>query len=354
MKDADSLRTRQAIARFGKAARHPLCLAALDLWALDAKSSKLKKDASSTEELLNSAERQKKQARALLDQFYKEGKQKETIEAAAVLRKINENFLPKARKAYQAQVKLLAIFDEIRTYPAGQFKRELLAAKRAKNTSALRALPRVQKQWKALSNGERLKYSERRELGILQMLRDKKIKAEWAKGGALAGYTEAAFGGNRPLSDEEWQGRLTAREIHSHVKATDGAGVAGDKDAKEVRRSARRMGIRLDEDQRGRKWKGPRPKNRGPKRPRGRPQVKPKLLRVGNLAGVEEARLSRHRVNKMDSFTKRSIGEDDIKIISQIDSYSVEQARKDIRKIDSEIRKLQLARGGRKGLYVYD
>ena len=124
MKDADSLRTRQAIARFGKAARHPLCLAALDLWALDAKSSKLKKDASSTEELLNSAERQKKQARALLDQFYKEGKQKETIEAAAVLRKINENFLPKARKAYQAQVKLLAIFDEIRTYPAGQFKRE--------------------------------------------------------------------------------------------------------------------------------------------------------------------------------------------------------------------------------------
>jgi hypothetical protein len=341
------------MARFGKAARHPLCLAALELWALDEKASKLKKDASSTKEVLNSAGRQRKQVRELFDQFYKERKEKEAIEADVLYHKINEHLL-KARKAHEAQVKLLAIYDKLDPHLAGQFERELRDAKHAKDASALKALPRVQKRWEALSNGERLKYSEARELEILQMLRGKTIQAKWATGKALAGYTEAAFGGDRPLSDDEWQGRLTAREIHSHLKATKGDGVAGDKDAKEVRRSARRIGIRLDEDQRGRKWKEPAPKKQKQGRPRGRPRVKPKLLRVGNLAGFEEARLSRHRVNKMDSFTKRSIGEDDIKIISQIDSYGVEQARKETQKIESEIRKLQLARGGRKGLYVYD
>jgi hypothetical protein len=33
--NASSLRTEQAVARYGKAARHPLCLAALDLLRLD-------------------------------------------------------------------------------------------------------------------------------------------------------------------------------------------------------------------------------------------------------------------------------------------------------------------------------
>ena len=339
MKDADSLRTRQAIARFGKAARHPLCLAALDLWAFDAKSSRLKEDASSTEELLNSAERQKKQARALLDQFYKEGKQKEAIEADSLYHKINEH-LRKARGAYQAQVKLLAMHDEIRTYPAERFERERLAAERAKNKSALRALPRVEKRWKALSNRARLKYSERRELGILQMLRNKKIKAEWAKGGALAGYTEAAFGGDRPLSDDEWQGRLTAREIHSHVKATDGAGVAGDKDAKEVRRSARRMGIRLDEDQRGRKWKAPRQATQKPKQPRGRPRTKPDIIFTHQPEGFEVEK-SRTPAGE-PSYGWREKNQRELK-----------HFRKEQKKIDREIRKLTLLRGGSLGKYCY-
>jgi hypothetical protein len=126
-----SLRTAQAIARVGKAARHPLCLAALDLWATNAKCSKLTKDALSTKELLNRAKRQKKQARALLDHFYKEGKRRESIEAAAHCRKTNEN-LQKAREAYEVQVKVRQIFDEILTNRIGQFGRELLAAERAK------------------------------------------------------------------------------------------------------------------------------------------------------------------------------------------------------------------------------
>jgi hypothetical protein len=351
-----SLRTQQAVARFGNAARHSLCLVALDLWALEAERSKLTKDALAMKEFLNSTDQQKKQARALLDYFYKKGKQKETIEAAALVRKLKEH-VPKVQKAYQAQVKLLAMFEKFFIYLSGRFGRELLAAERAKNTSALRALPRVQKRWKALSNGARLKYGELRELGILQMLRDKKIRAEWAKGGALPGYMEAAFGSNRPLSDDEWKGRLTAREIHSHLTATDGAGVAGDKDAKEVRRIAKRLRIRLDEDQRGRKWKGPRPKNQEPKRPRGRPREKPELLPVNSIEEVETAvaKGSVHRVVKADSW--KVIGEGyrkrKWKLTAQIDVPDAAWAQKVIRDINREIQKLMMLRGGNLGKYYY-
>jgi hypothetical protein len=41
---ANSLRAQQAIARFGKSAGHPLCLAALDLWRLDEELFALSKD----------------------------------------------------------------------------------------------------------------------------------------------------------------------------------------------------------------------------------------------------------------------------------------------------------------------
>jgi len=190
------------------------------------------------------------------------------------LQKIKEN-LPALREAHQAQANLLSWRREVRTHFAQQFEHEQLVAEIKKNTSALRALPRVHKRWKAFSNSARLKHGELRELGILQLLRDKKIRAEQAKGGAVAGYTKAARGGERPLSDDEWQGRLTAREIHSHLTATDGKAVAGDKEAKEVRRTTRRLKIQLDEDQVGRKSKEP-----------ARPKSKSKASRSGDRPGA--------------------------------------------------------------------
>lgn len=69
-----------------------------------------------------------------------------------------------------------------------------------------------------------------------------------AKGGAKAGLLESARGGVRPLSDEALQGLLTAREIQSRL-----VDAPGDRHAKEVRRLASKLGIRLAEDQRGRK-----------------------------------------------------------------------------------------------------
>src|SRR6266567_3328278 len=52
--EANSLRTQQAIARFGKSARHPLCLAALEVWKLDEELSMQMKDVVLSEQVLNS------------------------------------------------------------------------------------------------------------------------------------------------------------------------------------------------------------------------------------------------------------------------------------------------------------
>ena len=113
--------------------------------------------------------------------------------------------------------------------------------------------------------------SDRRTLEILKMLRDELVKATWARDGPAAGYWEAATVGDRALSDEAFKGRLTAREIQSRLKDAP-----GDRDAKEVRRLARKLGIRLDKDERGRKPKPYLPKQKQ-KKPPGRPRAKPDL-----------------------------------------------------------------------------
>ena len=110
------------------------------------------------------------------------------------------------------------------------------------------------------------------------MLRNEVSQAAEAKGGLRARYMEAVRGSNRALSDEVWQGRLTAREIQSRL-----VDAPGDKEAKEVRRLARKLGIRLAEDRRGRKHL---PKQE-PRRPRGRPRIKPDVRFTNNLEVVE-------------------------------------------------------------------
>ena len=74
MKSATTLRTQQAIARYGKAARHPLCLAALHLWRLDVELFRWTKEIASIEEVLNSAKQMKEKAQdsALLRRINKQ------------------------------------------------------------------------------------------------------------------------------------------------------------------------------------------------------------------------------------------------------------------------------------------
>jgi hypothetical protein len=139
-----------------------------------------------------------------------------------------------------------------------------------------------------------LKEGKARQLETLNMLRAKVIKAAWAKGEASAGYWEALRGGDRPLSDEIWQERLTARAIHSQIVAARGVPVAGDKDAKEIRRLAKKLGIRLAQDQPGRKWKWP-PPPKEPKQPRGRSRTRPEISFVSDTEAVEASKAAAER-----------------------------------------------------------
>ena len=337
-----SYRTQQAIAQFGKSARHPLCLAALRLWQVKDETHKYAKDAESLGELLVKARRLKEQARASYERLYKEGKQKGAIQAAALLREIEEH-LPKLQTGYQACVKLFTIWCE-QFYPLAiaRFERECNAVDRAKDVKALKALQRVKKRWDDNANGMRLKDGDSRTLEILKLLRDKTFKATAAKAGSAA-YIEAARGGDRLLSDEFWSGRLTIREIHTHLLRIGGSCLAGDKEGKEIRRLLGRLGIRPAEDQRGRKWKPPLPKKQEPKRPRGRTRTKPEIKSM-SLEAIQAM---------LAKTAKQGDGLRNQQIYKAGDESGLKWARKVLKSIDREIAQLVQRWGGRRGKFVY-
>jgi hypothetical protein len=192
------------------------------------------------------------------------------------------------QKRYETLVKLRSKYQELRGWLVAQFEHEKDAALRAGDSKAHRALQRVRKRWSA--NEASLKDGNYRTLEMLNMLRDKVIKAACAKNGAIAGHLEAVRGAYRALSDEAWEGRLTNREIHSHIVATRGFRVAGDNYAKEVRRLARKLGIRLAEDQRGRKRK-PYMAKQGSML-NGRPRSKPDICFTDNLEVVQAKKVA--------------------------------------------------------------
>ena len=289
---ANTVHTQQFIAQYGKAARYPLCLAALGLWRLDAELSEQTKKVAQAWELVNSVKQQRKEAIWLIDQLYKEQKQKEVPQASAILRNVDK-LLPEVQKCFQATAKLWLHYDEWRELAAVQFERERVAAKG--DTKARKALQRVRKRWndKKAFLGD----SDRRTLEILKMLRAKASDQVTAKDGANARYLEAARGGSRPLSDKAWQGLLTASEIQSRL-----VDAPVERDAKEVRRLAKKLGILLAEDQRGRKRK-PYLRKQKPKRPRGRPRTKAELVFKGDIAQAfdELVRESRGRAPRRPS-----------------------------------------------------
>jgi hypothetical protein len=285
---ANSLRTQQDIARYGKAARHPLCQAALDLWRLDAEVSKWTKEIVLSEELVKRTKQMKENAQALIKQFHKERNEKEANKVSALLRKIDELLL-KARTRCHLVVQARSIYQELRLWPAALFARKYDAALYTER----RALQRVRKRW--IANEAHLKDGNARKLEMLNMLREKVIEAKETIDGLGDRYLEAARGGDRALDDEEWQGRLTPREIYSYIKATRGLRVAGDKDAKEIRRSARKLPLRLAQDKRGRKLKWPYPPKQEPKQPRGRPRTEPGLRFTGNLEAIEARKVAAER-----------------------------------------------------------
>lgn len=246
-----SLRTQEAVARFGPSARHPVCLAALDFWRQHAELLAQAKALALREEDVSSAEQLREKARALIQRIRDEQKGKEARDVSALLRTIDEH-LRKAQKWHHATVRVCAIHHELCAVTLARFESECDAVTASGNDTARRALQRVRKRW--LSEDVLQQARDHRSLAILEAHRDKAIKGAWAKGGPSAGYFEAAFVGGRELSDDVLAGRLTNRELHAHLVAA-GVAAPGDIDAKETRRLAKKLGILLADDQRGRKRK---------------------------------------------------------------------------------------------------
>jgi hypothetical protein len=280
-----SLRTQEAIARFGKAARHPLCLAWL--W-LREREEMLRVVMKGTEEacrLLDSAKRLKEKFVALYRQC-KEGKEKQAIRAAELLCKSKE-LLQEVEARYRAvggKNGLVALRNQLKEFHRNDelaFAIEQSWAEKTRDTKALRGLQYLKKTANRGMNNDR-----KRVFGILKMLRDKVFTGTAAKDGGAKAYWVAGSCGYWPLSDESWQGRFTVMDFRSGLEDMYGPRVAGDKQGKEVRRTLKGLGIRPAKDQRGRKWKGPCSEKQKPKRPVGRPR-KAELICADNIDYVQ-------------------------------------------------------------------
>ena len=145
---ATSLRTQEAIARYGKAARHPLCLAALDLLRRDEELFKCTEEIELSEELVKRTKQMKENAQALF----------------------------KAQTRYQVAVKLRSFYQEGRQWAVERFKCEYERVIRTGDAKACRALQRLRKRW--IAGEAALKAGDHRTLETLNMLRKRVIEAK--------------------------------------------------------------------------------------------------------------------------------------------------------------------------------
>jgi hypothetical protein len=283
---ANSLRTQQAIARFGKSARHPLCLAWLRLQEGQEVLRDVMKGTEKGCRLLDSAKQLKKKAIALYRQRCKEEREKEAIQAAELLRKSNE-LLQEVEASYRTlggENGLVALRNQWKEFHRNDelaFAIKQLWAEKTRDAKALRGLRYLKKTAnRGMNNGQK------RVFGILKMLRHKVFRGARAKDGVAKALWVAGSCGDWPLSDESWQGRFTVMEFRSGLEDMYGPRVAGDKEGKKVRRTLKGLGIQPAEDQVGRKWKGPFPEKQKPKRPVGRPR-KVELICADNIDSVQ-------------------------------------------------------------------
>ena len=192
--NASSLRTHQAVARYGKAARHPLCVAALDLLRLEEEVFKWTEKIELTEELVNSVKQMKDDVQEGIEQF-RGTKREKGKPRSALLRKIDKHLL-KAQTHYQWAVEIRSFYQEMRSVALGLFKREYDRVIRTRDAKARRALQRLRKRW--LANEAGLNAGNLRQVEMLKMLRDKVIEAKRAIDKINAGFWEALRGATGP------------------------------------------------------------------------------------------------------------------------------------------------------------
>jgi hypothetical protein len=208
-----SHRTQEAIARFGKAARHPLCLAWLRLREREEVLHDVMKGTEEACRSLDSAKQLKGKFIALYRQFCKEGKEKQAIRAAELVCKSKE-FLQEVEARYRAVggknglVALRNQWKEFHDSAKLAFDIEQRQAEKTGDTKALRGLRYLKKTANRGMNNDR-----KRVFGILKMLRDKVFTGTAAKDGGAKAYLVAGSCGYWPLSDESWQGRFTVMDF---------------------------------------------------------------------------------------------------------------------------------------------
>ena len=178
---ADSLRSRKAVARFGKGARHPLSQSLLGVLEANLLWLVYTPDLTTIQENVRDLKRLRFQARALIKQLRKERKPQEATEASATLRKINK-CLQQEEALDECFSKGIAAIRKIRWAAQMCFEYEQQVALSAADEEAFTDLEQVWKRWNAID-----KAVNYRSLAILDTLQDKAFKTAWGKGGGKPG-----------------------------------------------------------------------------------------------------------------------------------------------------------------------
>ena len=246
---ADTWRTRQLVAKYGKALRFPICRAALVVWQtrdlIDQTLTRLMQ-ATNAEEY--------KRHEVVIRRLREAGKPKEARQVRLRLRRII-NVIFVARCLQERHGKLIGGMREMLGLAEARFARESAAALQALDFAAFEALAKAWKAWKSPG-----KSPDNRKLVILTTLRDRSMDRARRKGGARAGYLEAAFGAERALNDPAWP-KLSPRDLRKDLVAAK-AFVRDENQSKgqlrQVRRLAKELGITLQEGKRTGRPKGSR------------------------------------------------------------------------------------------------
>jgi hypothetical protein len=199
---ADTWRTRQLVAKYGKALRFPICRAALVVWQtrdlIDQTLTRLV-------QAIKAEEHNKHEL--LVRQLREAGKIKEAKHVACVLLNRSTDLFFVARRLQERHGEWIGIMRKLLGAAEARFARESVTALQALDFAAFEALAKAWKAWKSPG-----KSPDNRKLVILTCFRDRALHRARRKSEVGAGYLEAAFGAERALNDPAWP-KLSAFEV---------------------------------------------------------------------------------------------------------------------------------------------
>ena len=238
-----TLSERAAVARYGEGIRHPLCRTALGVWSADADWYLALELSITTARQLNDCDKHIRETKSLISRLQREQKMRDAKTARLLLQRWKS--LRSEAAAIQQTESCIPTLRALRKMAADDFSKASVAAVRARDFSAFKALERVGKRWREPDN-----QIDHRTSAVLHVLRSEAVRRAWAIGGAAAGWNEAATAGSKLLSDEIYGSVFTARQLHRRLIAMR-VFSPSEEQLHQVRRLAKKLGIRLLPDRRG-------------------------------------------------------------------------------------------------------